>query len=327
MKISVLIPCYNAGKTIEATLASVFAQTLQPDEILVLNDGSADDTLARLEKFKDRVVVLSQKNSGAAEARNRLVATARGDILAFLDADDLWHPSYLKIQRQMIKAFPQAVGYFTWHDDFVGYGPYSFRDDLLVQPLDAKMIGPEAFIVEYNRRPMRFQMSCFCMPKQALSKMDGEPFCVPGGEDTYLHTMLPLLGSIVHTTLPLVAYRVLDSSLSYNQLKCSLAVVTALDRLDAHYRKSKDPLLYRAFKDVNASRKRSYGKYLMGAKRVPEARKLFLRAATVSRNPVSIVKSFGLFCSTLLPGTLQPKWPGSQRRFQDCILKTAAVQG
>src|SRR5665213_896682 len=119
MKISVLIPCYNASKTIDATLSSVFAQTIQPDEILVLNDGSTDDTLARLEKYKNRVTILSQENAGAAEARNRLVQKARGAILAFLDADDLWHPSYLEVQKRLINAHPGAIAYFTWHDDFI----------------------------------------------------------------------------------------------------------------------------------------------------------------------------------------------------------------
>ena len=57
---------------------------MQPTEILVLNDGSNDDTLARLEKYEDRITVLSQKNGGVARARNLLVKAARGDILAFL---------------------------------------------------------------------------------------------------------------------------------------------------------------------------------------------------------------------------------------------------
>lgn len=315
MTFSVLIPCYNAEKTIDATLASVFAQTLQPDEILVLNDGSTDDTLARLEKYKDRIVVLSQKNSGAAHARNRLVETAHGDIFAFLDADDLWHPSYLKVQQRMISMFPQAAGYFTWHDDFAGYGFYSFRENLLAQPLNAKTLSPEVFLVEYNKRPMRFQMSCFCLPKRVLSKIDGPPFgevtgeCLFWSEDTYMHNMLPLLGSVVHTLLPLVAYRIAGSSLSSNQLKWALAAAAALEKLDAPYKKSNKPLLHRAFKLVIASGKRTGGKCLMEAGRISEAREQFCNAARCTTDPLSRLKSLGLLSLAWLPLFAQKRYP------------------
>ena len=311
MKISVLIPSYNAGKTIEATLTSVFAQQVQPDEILILNDGSTDDTLARLEKYKDRIVVLSQENSGVACARNRLVQAAQGDILAFLDADDLWHPSYLKIQKQMIESFPQAVGYFTWHDDFVGYDPYCFENDALIQSLDAKVISPADFVTEYIKRPMRFQMSCFCMPKRLLEKLDSEPFstaCVQA-EDTYLHNMLPLWGSIVHTSMQLVAYRIVDSSLSANRLEGFKMMAVAYEKLDAHYKNCTNSRLHRAFNVANASAKRTFGKLLMHNGKISEARNVFYRVAFDSPDLFSTLKSLGLFCLAWLPSFAQTRYP------------------
>jgi glycosyltransferase involved in cell wall biosynthesis len=326
MKFSVIIPAYNVAKTIGLTLDSVLAQSVAPHEILVFDDGSTDNTAAILESYKSRVTVYRQSNQGAAHARNFLCAQAQGDILAFLDGDDLWHPYYLEIQQRLIEMFPHVVAYFTWHADFIGNGSYSFSNDLPLPKLDANILDSEAFLAEYNRNPMKFQMSGFCMPSRVLSQIEGNPFCVAGGEDTYLHTMLPLLGSVAHTSLRLVAYRILDSSLSNNQVKCSLAIVAALEKLESLYRKSNKSELYRAFRDVNASRIRCCGKFLMGAKQAAEARSQFRRAATASRNPISIMKSFGLYCSTMLPRTLQPRWPESRRMFRDCTFETNTVQ-
>jgi glycosyltransferase involved in cell wall biosynthesis len=307
MKISVLIPCYNAARTIEATLASVFSQTRQPDEIILLNDGSSDDTLARLNAFAERTRVLSQANSGAAVARNRLVQAASGDIFAFLDADDLWHPGYLEAQQQLASEFPQAVAYFSCHDDFRGHGPYAFTRDFSIKDLGARLLGPLEFIREYNRRPMAFQMSCFCLRKAALLKLGGEPFCVSGGEDTYLHYLLPLLGPVAHTSLQLVAYRILDSSLSANKIKTSLAVAKVFEKLDEQYR-SADPVLSRAFRRVSASGKRTCGKYLMSYGQFSDARRLFRKSALDKAGFSSRAKSLGLLCLAALPSPLQSRF-------------------
>lgn len=115
MKISALIPAYKAAGTIEATLESILAQTQPPDEILVLLDGVVDDTPKKLEKFTPRVTVHIQENRGVACARNRLVELASGDLLAFLDADDLWHPDYLKNQHALFAQYPNAVAVYTGH--------------------------------------------------------------------------------------------------------------------------------------------------------------------------------------------------------------------
>src|SRR5258708_3302796 len=97
MKISVVIPAYNGARTIGATLNSVLKQTVQPDEILVLNDGSTDDTAVVLEQYQN-ITVLDQENRGVAHARNVLSQQSTGDLVAFLDQDDLWHPRYLEVQ-------------------------------------------------------------------------------------------------------------------------------------------------------------------------------------------------------------------------------------
>jgi glycosyltransferase involved in cell wall biosynthesis len=105
-KVSVIIPMYNVAPYVAETLASVMAQTLQDFEILAVNDGSTDDTVAVAQRLKDqRLKILNKPNGGAASARNYALKAATGDYVAFLDGDDLWLPEKLALQ----------VGYLDQH--------------------------------------------------------------------------------------------------------------------------------------------------------------------------------------------------------------------
>lgn len=99
---STIIPSYNRASLIEATLATVLAQHDQDNEIIVVDDGSTDATLSVLAKYKDRITLLEQRNAGPGAARNRGVAHATGEYVAFLDSDDLWFPWTLATFRQVI---------------------------------------------------------------------------------------------------------------------------------------------------------------------------------------------------------------------------------
>jgi glycosyltransferase involved in cell wall biosynthesis len=103
-KVSVIIPAYNVAPYIGETLDSVFSQTFSDFEVIVINDGSPDtEELEReLARFVDRIKYAKQENRGASGARNAGLRAARGEFVAFLDADDLWVPSYLDEQIKLI---------------------------------------------------------------------------------------------------------------------------------------------------------------------------------------------------------------------------------
>ncbi len=102
--ISVIIPVYNGGKYLAEAIESVLAQTLEPLEVIVVDDGSTDQSLEIAGNFVPRVRIVSQENKGAGAARNTGIRVAKGAYLAFLDADDLWTPQKLSIQHSFLES-------------------------------------------------------------------------------------------------------------------------------------------------------------------------------------------------------------------------------
>jgi glycosyltransferase involved in cell wall biosynthesis len=108
MLVSVVIPNYNCSGFLPAALDSVFAQTYPDIEVLVVDDGSTDDSLCVLDRYAGRIRVLRQPNQGVSAARNHGIRESRGELVAFLDADDLWHPE--KLAKQVPLFANRSVG-------------------------------------------------------------------------------------------------------------------------------------------------------------------------------------------------------------------------
>jgi len=107
-KVSVIIPAYNAAETIQRTIESVLYQTTQDIEIIVVDDGSTDNTREIVSCFGEKVGTFLQENQGHAVARNTGLKASRGEYCAFLDADDLWVPEKTERQVQILDEHPQV---------------------------------------------------------------------------------------------------------------------------------------------------------------------------------------------------------------------------
>ena len=105
-RFSVLIPAYQAAATIGAAVESALAQVPAPHEVIVVDDGSTDDTAGAVQRFGDRVVLLQRPNRGPAAARNAGVAVASGDFVVLLDADDAYEPGRLRALSDLAVARP-----------------------------------------------------------------------------------------------------------------------------------------------------------------------------------------------------------------------------
>jgi glycosyltransferase involved in cell wall biosynthesis len=109
MKVSVIIPNYNYAAFVGQAIESVFAQTYQNYEIIVVNNGSTDNSLEVLSKYAGKIILVDQANLGQSGARNTGIEKSTGDVLAFLDADDFWEPEKLEKQVDLISQTCQLI--------------------------------------------------------------------------------------------------------------------------------------------------------------------------------------------------------------------------
>ena len=117
MKFSVIIPAYNAALYIKNSINSVLNQTIGDFEVLVVDDGSTDNTREIVMTFQDkRLRYVYQSNGGVSSARNMGIRNAKGKYICFLDADDLWKSNHLAVVSQLIEKYPEASVYLTGYE-------------------------------------------------------------------------------------------------------------------------------------------------------------------------------------------------------------------
>ena len=121
-KVSVIIPAYNSARLLRSTLQSVFEQTHRDYEVIVVDDGSTDDTKAVVVASDGPVSYLHQVNQGPSAARNTGILAAKGEFICFLDADDLWIPEKLAIQLEFMDRNPHVGLVFSDEDEFDDQG-------------------------------------------------------------------------------------------------------------------------------------------------------------------------------------------------------------
>ena len=119
-RISVIMPVFNAEKYVRQALESVLAQTVDDTEIICVDDGSTDSSLDIMRAFGNKITILgNNQNTGAAQARNTGIASARGEFLAFLDADDIWEPEKLSAQMLQFQNSPELDISFSYMKCFI----------------------------------------------------------------------------------------------------------------------------------------------------------------------------------------------------------------
>ena len=140
------MPAYNARPFIEQSIRSVLDQDYSNIELIVVDDGSTDGTPEAAEQFGSRVWVIRQNNSGPAAARNRGIAAARGEFIAFLDADDVWLPGKVSMQVQYLQNHPKVGvvfgGFCRWYSQSDG--------TFLMPPTPIDLDAPLNIIVKYS---------------------------------------------------------------------------------------------------------------------------------------------------------------------------------
>ncbi len=189
MKISVVIPAYNTEKYIQRAVNSALNQTFKPFEIIVVDDGSSDQTAQTARACSKDVIVISQPNGGVSNAKNNGIARARGDWIAFLDSDDEWLSYHLEQARNILSAHPFLNWYFGLDiirsqdtGRILYFKPLkeSVRDDLLIQGA----YFDNCFEIE-ARHPIMTTVSAI-VKKSVLLSLGGFNESLGSGEDREL---------------------------------------------------------------------------------------------------------------------------------------------
>ena len=127
--VSCVVPVFNGERYLQETLESALGQTHAPLELIVSDDGSTDGTRAIVDSFGERVRYLHQPNSGHGAARNLGLSVARGELVAFLDADDLWHPEKIARQVACLRERPNVDACVTFVRNFSSPAENWLADD------------------------------------------------------------------------------------------------------------------------------------------------------------------------------------------------------
>lgn len=185
--VSVIIPTYNSAAHIRQTVDAVLAQTHPQVELIVVDDGSTDDTLALLAGYGDRLRVVVQANQGVCKARNVGLAHARGAFICFLDHDDVWYPEMLALQLQAFGGDAGIgcvyAGYFHWYADARGRhaDPGELRARFAMDAeLDASMSG---WIYHLLLIDCHVQTSAAMLRRAVLHECGGYDESLPFSED------------------------------------------------------------------------------------------------------------------------------------------------
>ncbi len=235
--VSVIIPTYNNGRFLPEAIESVFAQTVQPVEIIVVDDGSTDDTLERLRPYATRISYLYQANQGVSAARNLGLREASGDFIAFLDSDDVWHPRKLEVQLEVFGKRPDlgllAAAGFQWPD--------STFPHIRGEPESSLRLISWAQLVVKNRL-----VTSSVMIRTPILKCAGEfDTQMQSSEDRDLWLRVGKLSLIGNLTMPLTGYRDLPASLSKHAWKAQRGMLRILEKLDQQKAWGKSVLLRR----------------------------------------------------------------------------------
>ncbi len=210
--ISVVIPLYNKEETIERAIQSVLRQSLAADEIIVVDDGSTDRSLEKIEQTDCPTLrIVRQSNQGVSAARNRGIAEAKGDFVAFLDADDEWHEDFLATMQRLFDLHPScnvaASGYYKISADGTKTRAVLNHANL---PGGSGVMNNYFEVAAHSEPPVN--SSCIMVRTAALQAIGGFPIGIGQGEDLLTWARLAAANQIAYDTVPLSFFYIEQSS-------------------------------------------------------------------------------------------------------------------
>ena len=230
--VSVIIPAYNAEEFLADTLSSIVAQTYCAEEVIVVDDGSTDRTSQIARGIGSPVRVVQKENGGVSSARNRGLSEARGNLVAFCDADDLWAAEKLETQLRALRESPGASAAFTG----------VMRVDEEANPLGEISIPPLSRVslrdlVEHREGEIPAALaSTVLVPRGMVERTGGFDETLSDAADWDYVVRLRLQGPFCGPGAPLVRYRVHRKAMSRNLDVRAADMRRLFDKFDADER-------------------------------------------------------------------------------------------
>jgi len=302
LKVSVVVPTFNCAGFIGTAIDSVLRQTRPPDEILIVDDGSVDNTREVVEALPAKY--LYQENAGPSSARNTGLRHANGDLVAFLDADDFWLPHKLATQLKAFENFPDAGFSFStvWHL-YAGTNPKISRDPYYPPQLAAWLRGKTVrdggvygSVYDLLLRKNCVATSSMVLRRQLAERVGDFDIRLRGCEDYDYWIRMARLAPAVFIERPVSRYRIVDDGLSGAwEARYERFFETAVQVVSAHLREYPSLTVRRAMGASLAD----YAFYCLAVGRTTDARRLSGRS--LSMYPTT--KALKTFCEAMLPRT------------------------
>lgn len=214
MTFSIVIPLYNKEEYIVPTLHSVLAQTYQDFEIVIVNDGSTDNSIEAVSSISDpRIRLISQPNSGVSAARNRGVAEAKHPLIAFLDADDFWDIDYLSSVSELYHRYPDCAIYA--HNYRIMKTQNQFHFPIIHGLTEGFTHGiiTDYFQIAAHSDPLLWS-SAVVIKRTALDAVGGFPIGIRAGEDLLTWAKLASRFDIAYTIEPKATFNRIGEEIS-----------------------------------------------------------------------------------------------------------------
>lgn len=299
--ISVIIPAFNSEQFIVQAIESVFFQTYQNFELIVVDDGSRDNTRNILENYKDtkNISLISQKNQGAAAARNAGIKSSRGDYISFLDSDDVWLPRKLEVQKKCIESKPKiGVVYSDWS---------TFDENGIIEenfPLSRKLPRPSGDIFNELIGSCLLSTITVMIKKEVFNDVGYFDEHLVRGEDYDLWLRIAAKHLFVYCPGTVAMYRQRSGSLTHSITKAKdhkpdelMVINNTLERYPEKRKEINDKKLKRRYSDVYFQR--GYSAYYRGDFRLA---KNYFRSSIVAW-PLSLKAFIYSFIATFFPET------------------------
>jgi glycosyltransferase involved in cell wall biosynthesis len=230
--VSAVVSVFNGERFLRVCLDSVLQQTYVPIEVIVVNDGSTDATAEILDEYSDRIQVIYQENLGQGAALNRAVAASKGELVAFLDCDDVWERNKIERQVSTLNRFPQALAVYCDHRNIDETGAVTSQSGApgyvrcsgqILQPLIRGnfIVSPSTVMVRADAF-------------RATGGFD-EKYLLLGSKDYGLWLRLAARGPFIYQCETMLSYRwhgsSMSSSIGYRRIPSDLFALMGLEPL------------------------------------------------------------------------------------------------